>query len=61
VSDSAFGNCTYHFDSASRQLMSISSGGLHKHAQEKWGLKWITICDYEIVATLGTPMSGKCM
>jgi hypothetical protein len=52
-----YGVC--HSSDSNRLFILINSDQLVQYAEDKWKLEDPFYCDYNIVATLGTPVSGK--
>jgi hypothetical protein len=54
---------TRYFNGSNNRSILINSDQLQQHAGDKWDLGLIPLLyyDYSIVATLGTPVSGKSM
>jgi hypothetical protein len=50
---------TCHFNDPDQRFTWINSGKLRQYIKEKWELEDSSYCGYNIVATLGTPVSGK--
>jgi hypothetical protein len=50
---------TCHSSNSDKRFILISSDQLVQHAKDKWNLEDPFYCNYNIVATLGTPVSGK--
>jgi hypothetical protein len=51
-------NGTSYFSDSTKRSTLINSDQLIQYATDKWNLD-PSCCDYNIVATLGMPMSGK--
>jgi hypothetical protein len=52
-------NRVYHFNDSDKQSVLINSDQLWQYTENELEAKYSTYCDYNIVATLGTPVSGK--
>jgi hypothetical protein len=52
-----YGVC--HFNDPDKQSILSDDDWLNRYAHSKWKAEKPFACDYDIVATLGTPMSGK--